>query len=506
MSWVPGFQYDVFISYARIDNKTVDDDAEKNGWVTQFHRHLSVALSRKIGEDTVSVWRDARRIDGSQLFDRTIQDAIQSSALFVALTSPGYLRSDYCLQELKWFHQKSQQEPAGLAVGDRSRIFNLLMNKIAPPQWPTEYGRAEGFAFHDAVESDVDGEPADPRSDRFRQQLRVLTNAIYHTLSQLKEGSAPRESPRTDDGSQVVVYVAETSDTAGGIRRRIVKELGDADGVRLAARVPPPLEFEAHEAAVRAEASAADLSVHVLDGNPGHEVIDRDGVYYPQRQAELALAHGKSQLILVPPDLARDSIQDSSYAGFLDRLEHGPRSPQSSYHFQRELSSAMTRQILASVDQIRSRRSSGGPVSGAATLIDTHIKDQVHAFELGKYLGQRQVKVLYNQQDDEPENNEALFAASLKRAAILIIFYGSVSWDWVRDRLGVALQIALASEEKCPLRAWGIYVAPPAKPETTKNLRLPVVSLEWMDHTSGFDPHAVDRLLARAQSASGGSR
>jgi TIR domain len=127
MSWLPGFEFDVFISYARIDNSTVDDEPEKSGWVTRFHQHLYVALSKKVGDlNTVAIWRDARRVTGNQLFDKTIQDAVQGSALFIALTSTGYLQSVYCRQELHWFFQKAQQEPFGLAVGDEYRIFNVL--------------------------------------------------------------------------------------------------------------------------------------------------------------------------------------------------------------------------------------------------------------------------------------------------------------------------------------------------------------------------------------------
>jgi hypothetical protein len=252
---------------------------------------------------------------------------------------------------------------------------------------------------------------------------------------------------------------------------------------------------------VRAAVARAELSVHLLDTTPGRDIDDQEGITYEQRQAELALDHGKSQLILMPQGAAPVSTDVPRYAEFLDRLEHGPRRPDASYVFQRELPSAMTRQILARVEQLNSRRPAPAGTMTGTTLLDTHIKDQLHAFELGQYLLKRQVSMLINPQEDDPARNVALFSERLKQVAILIIFYGSVRWEWVRERLSLALQIAVA--EEYPLRACGVYIAPPVKPNTATTFSLPLVSLEWMDHTQGFNPAAVDHLLARAQATGG---
>lgn len=115
MGWVPQCEVDVFVSYARVDNVTADPDPNQ-GWVSQFHRHLDVALSKKVGRlDTIKIWRDTRELQGNRLFDRTIEDAIRGSAIFLALTSNGYLKSDYCKRELSWFYEKAGKDAVGLA-------------------------------------------------------------------------------------------------------------------------------------------------------------------------------------------------------------------------------------------------------------------------------------------------------------------------------------------------------------------------------------------------------
>ena len=498
MSWLPGFEFDVFISYARVDDITADGPDE-SGWVAQFHRHLDVALAKKVGRlNTVKIWRDVRQIGGNQLFDQTIKDAIQGSALFVALTSNGYLASDYCREELRRFVQKAKQEPSGLALGDDSRIFNVLLNNVAHAAWPPEYPRAGGFPFNDAADPDQAGEPVDPSSEVFRTHLRALTEAVYKTLCRFKEPGPARDASRADAPGHFRVYVADTADTLSSVRKRVVNELRQSPDVRLAAGVPPPFEAAEHDTAAAAEIEAADLSVHLLDAFPGREIVGQEASSYPQRQVELALAHGKSPLILVPQGVTPESIEDAGYAAFLDQLENGPRR-QSAYHFQRELPSVMTRQVLSMVDQLKAQRASPPPASLGATLLDTHVKDQLYAFELGQYLIKRHVETFINPQEDNPAANITSFTERLKKVGILVVFYGAVPWEWVRERVSIALHIAVS--EGCPLRACGVYVAPPRKPDADRKFSPPFLALEWMDHTGGFNPVAVDRLLARAKAA-----
>ncbi len=52
----------------------------------------------------VKIWWDNKRLDGSKLFDESIKEGIEKSAVIVCLTSPAYLNSDYCCKELELFY------------------------------------------------------------------------------------------------------------------------------------------------------------------------------------------------------------------------------------------------------------------------------------------------------------------------------------------------------------------------------------------------------------------
>src|SRR5215475_4974010 len=140
MAYLSDFDFDIFISYAHVDNLTAVSAAE--GWVAQFHQQLEILLWKRVGRrDSVKIWRDPR-LDGNQLFDNTIRDRIETAALFLALTSAGYLESEYCRQELECFAERARRDAHGLVVDDRLRIFNVLLNNIPHSKWPEQYGRS----------------------------------------------------------------------------------------------------------------------------------------------------------------------------------------------------------------------------------------------------------------------------------------------------------------------------------------------------------------------------
>ena len=53
-AYVPGFDYDVFISYANIDDQPLL--AGSPGWIAQFERNLGVRVEQLSGE-RVNIWR-----------------------------------------------------------------------------------------------------------------------------------------------------------------------------------------------------------------------------------------------------------------------------------------------------------------------------------------------------------------------------------------------------------------------------------------------------------------
>ncbi|MFX0136583.1 MAG: TIR domain-containing protein [Candidatus Hodarchaeota archaeon] len=185
MSSIPTYKYDIFISYASVDNLTTQDS--KQGWVAKFKENLEISLSKRVGRiGAVKIWWGPV-VKGNQVFDDTIKDAIDASKLFIALTSNGYMASDYCKKELDWFYQKAKKESIGLTIGDCSRIFNVLLNNIHHENWLPEFVGTSGFPMNDATNADTFSGPSKPDNDLFKVQLGKLVDAIFRLLTHFKE-------------------------------------------------------------------------------------------------------------------------------------------------------------------------------------------------------------------------------------------------------------------------------------------------------------------------------
>jgi len=501
MAYLTGFDYDIFISYAHVNNQRASEGEE--GWVTQFQKHFEMQLSTLVGRmGLVKIWWDPE-IDGNQLFDRTIQERVNRSAIFLAMTSKGYLASDYCQQELLWFVQKATAEAWGLSIGDRVRVFNLLLNNIPHTRWPDAYSGTSGHPFHDAESENEIGYPTDPGEKLFKRQLRALVEAVYSTLEEFRAvltappNTADESRQGRDDKStnehQFTVFLADTSDALRTLRRRVANELSQ-QGVRLTAQVPPPFEAGPHDDKVIAEIKRADLSVHLIDAWPGREIEHRPERTYPQHQAELALAHAGAQLIWAPQSLDLQSVEDEAHRSFLDQLENGPREG-ACYSFIRESPSALTREILVRLDQLR--KAALAPQELSAVLLDTHLKDQLHALELSRFFLNHDVQPYINPETDDPSKNVKILEERLKQVSRLIIVFGDVAEEWVRARLGEAVKIAIT--EECPLKACGIYFAPPRQKAAGVKFDLGFLPVYQFDSRDFGDPQTLLSLLGEAK-------
>ncbi|MFN0110417.1 MAG: hypothetical protein ACKVZH_16295 [Blastocatellia bacterium] len=61
MAYLPEFKTDIFISYARVDNNTVDP--REDGWVARFVKHLEIELNKGKKDFSIRLWRATKDAD-----------------------------------------------------------------------------------------------------------------------------------------------------------------------------------------------------------------------------------------------------------------------------------------------------------------------------------------------------------------------------------------------------------------------------------------------------------
>ena len=458
----PKFENDIFLSYARVDNACA---FEGEGWVSTFRKLLEIELSKLLGRGGVlKIWMDVRQLDGNQYFDDEIRNQIRASGVFLALTSRGYIHPEsYCRNELAEFYRYAQQTPETLRIGTRSRIVNALLYNIHHNDWPTEYNGLGAAKLYDISETDL-GDPSSIEGELFESQVKELARELYKLLEDFKKnitGPAPPPPIPTDDQRPKVdprVFLADTTESLSDLRASIVNAL-KKEGYETFPRTPPPYLAADHDQLASGRISKADLAIHLFDGSAGEKYINGDGgKTFLQRQAELGLEHAKSQLIWVPPKALVDipSIKDDGYRNFLSGLENGERD-KGKYTFLREPASSVPEEIIKKLKEIHSTKRSNG-VSESA-LVEMHRKDQLHALELYPVLVDKDLQTFINPDDDDPSRNYDTFQRLVSQISVLIIIFGTVASDWVRERLISSLQLAATIEPR-RLKLCGIYAPP----------------------------------------------
>jgi hypothetical protein len=120
---VPGFSDDVFVSYARVN------DRDYESWVGYFVDDLEANLDSVLRRKS-SIWQDRSEIRRGEAFSPLIERGSKGAAVFVALMSGSYLDRPWCRQEIDCFYEtRSGADP--LWLNHRSRIVPIWLEDLS---------------------------------------------------------------------------------------------------------------------------------------------------------------------------------------------------------------------------------------------------------------------------------------------------------------------------------------------------------------------------------------
>ena len=92
---------DIFVSYAHIDNKPLQEN--KKGWISYFTKHLLYETSRRLGlEEDSSLWMDFK-LKSNDSVTPEIRKQLEESKVLIVMMSKGWLKSKWCTWELNYF-------------------------------------------------------------------------------------------------------------------------------------------------------------------------------------------------------------------------------------------------------------------------------------------------------------------------------------------------------------------------------------------------------------------
>ena len=295
-AFVPGFQEDVFISYAHMD-----EGSEK--WVSTFRNLLQEKLSYEL-RTSVRVWSDEQLALGSAL-DATLKKRIQSSALLIPIASPWYFDRDWCQRELALFVQGAQTG-AGLVVGTNCRIVPVVKRLFELDLWPPEIRELDPLMVS-FCHNDRTYPPTFDGASPFFQNVERLACDLKQQLEAMKQHSISQQTLQT------VVVLAPMS----GVRSKEQQHLRNWLARRGRSAVPSG-ELPRTRAEILARFSEqvekADLVIHLL--GPSYDMLPAGERRYSVEELLIRTAReaDKRQIVWVESEQVEPSGQDELLA------------------------------------------------------------------------------------------------------------------------------------------------------------------------------------------------
>lgn len=315
MAFVPQYEFDVFFSYATVDDEPAIEGREETRWVTLFRRSLLRAIERKLGRRGLHEFFDRKDLASNAPLTPELERALDRSAVFLAINSPAYLHPDcWCRLERQRFLAQLGRTDAERAA--QRRIWIVHLDEVDRATWQAEFFPELRGAEFFVKEPDTGAVRRLPRGDDFQPFLdRVddLAREIAARLRELQQAGAPAAptpaaAATSGPDNRPKVFLAETFGDPDGERMRLrnyLEERGYA--------VLPNREYEdAHyQEQARRDIESSIAFVQLLSPiawKPGG---------YDLKQHQMAVAAGKPLFRRRAPEIDLKSLNGTAQGAFL---------------------------------------------------------------------------------------------------------------------------------------------------------------------------------------------
>jgi TIR domain len=523
MGYLPGFDQDVFISYAHLDDDT--HFPETSGWVAQFHADLVQYVTGRLGQQA-QIWRDCE-IRSNEDFDRKIRARLVRTATFLSIMSPSFMKREWCLMELQKFTEQAQQNLGVLFDGEKSRIFKVEKLPTERRNLPVQLQGTGGYKFY-RDHPDRPGQAYVFRpilgGDYVREYLQRLED-LAGDIVKVMEGMAGISVSRTG-GPQLGVYLAETTSDLDSEASEIRRDL-KSRGYAVFPQGDMPYRAADFSAKVREYLSRSVLSVQLVGNEYGMVPEGEREKSNAWLQTELALERGTDpgfrRVIWMPRGVSPADARQQSFLEYLTQDAVQKRAEVLENNLE-DVKTTILESLAKAERERQAPRVAVAPTqdtAGTAGVVpspheaETLVRIYVICDRLDRktpdfqalraFLFDQGYEPLWSRESEaEDITGTEVVQAHAENLAICdacLIYYGRGSANWFHTKL-MDLRKNLTRREK-PVFAKGVYVAPP---QTDDKSELQTHEALVMRAGENFSPDPLAPFLKRIAEASAGKR
>jgi hypothetical protein len=410
------------------------------------------------------VWRDTRRLSGNELFDDTIQEQLERSAVLLPVFSQHYLSSEYCRKEVRTFAAR-KLEHHDLSVGAKSRIIKIYRRPIDrsalrsfagdSDELVREIDGSTGFPlfFEDANGQDRDALLAPEKAVDYWQKVEDVARAIKQLIDRSPEPG----------GARGAVYLARTAADLREQREALRREL-EARGYEVLPGGELPEDIEGYRAAVAQALSRSRLSIHLVGARYGAvpDGAKESGVVVQSALARERAGPALRVVLWTPQEVTAERVTDEAQREYLKSLATAAFDPE-----QIDLVHSSFEQLKAVVMERLEPRvapaASTAPAGAASVYLIHDPADGEEAKRLRTALRAAGCSVLWPASEGTPEELAEVHRANLLACEGVVALWGKTREAWVRLKLRDVEQ-AFGWGRTGPYRGRVVCIAPPDSP------------------------------------------
>jgi TIR domain len=494
MAYVPGYAFDIFISYPR---ESDEPDPWSTSWVTEFHRHLKNAINERIPDKNgVRIYFDSQNFEAGH-HSQGLLDAAGQAALFLAVVSPKYVApGKFTLDELAAFCDNGQPE---------NRIISIEVLPVRSEDRPRALRGPKRIDFYVENESGapIKITPKFRGGDEFYERLQSVAEQIKRRLDEMravarKSGEAlvaagyRSAAPNLTDSiafSGKTVLLAQVSndlyDEVEGVRAYL-----EQFGVNVLPEGEYPHDDQKFAETFEAHLAQADLFVQLLSpyrsnkltGLPGSE-----GLSCAQFQLNTVKAATRAVPILQWRDPAAQVDKLTHWDKEL--LEGADVRAMGFEEFKREI-----RKKLEGISQPAKIRENSSDLYIYIAADDPDLGEALELKAVALKAGTAEVM--------EQKNRRKNFNDGIEMADAVVFLYGNAPRGFVDEWLKQYRK--RKPELKHAPKVEAVFFAPPPKTDVNNKLRMGWKGLQEVGSQDGFFPQEIEKIVAELQGGDAG--
>jgi hypothetical protein len=447
MAYVPGFRYDIFISYPRENNRA---DPEGVQWVREFHRCLRTAIDNQIpSNEKPEIFFDDHDFEGGQHIEALLDDARQS-AIFLAIISPPYMAPDkFTLKELRVFCDARSR--------DEQVIVSICFLPIKGEDYPPELEGPKRFPFYWTNESDV-AVPLTPRTNptEYTSKLYTVAYQLRNRLDEMRQKRSPSAlDQKKGPFSGKTVLLGQVTDDLIDTRDEVREYIEKLGAIVIPSGEYPPWGPDFIKS-FEAELVKSDLFIQLLSKVRSQR--DGETLSCAQFQSKAATGAGKSMLQWrEPSDISKVQHYDKSILELASAM--------SLVQFKAAVRKKLEQLSASRDERVNSEKLVPVKSHDPFIYITAHPEDLDRALKLktvADTLGAARIM--------EDENKLRDFLSQVPDAAAVVFLYGDAPRKFVDEWLAKYRKLKTTQFKTCP-QLEAVYYAPPPKSETERKLR-----------------------------------